>query len=145
PVAARTDELIDLIAFYRTVLARVDSSLIQEWERLMYGEEQTAVAELAAPLDITKDKRTFKARIRAELHAVVKALSTGDYEEAANLVHARADPWTAARIEAALPPFVEAHGRVGFDHAARLADKTQVTAEGRHEFVVRQVIVPAYD
>ena len=146
PVKARTDELIDLIAFYRTVLARVDSSLIQEWERLMYGEEQTALPELAAPLDITKDKRTFKARIRSELHALVKALSLGDYEEAASLVRQTDEEvWTAGRIEAALGDFIATHGRVVFDHTARLADKTQVTAEGRHEFVVRQVLVAPVD
>lgn len=142
PVKARTDELIDLIAFYRTVLARVDSSLIQEWERLMYGEERSALPELAPPLDITKDKRTFAARVRSELHALVKALAFGDYEEAASSVRQLADdPWPAERIAAALAPFRAAHGRVVFDHRARLADKTQLVAEGRHEFVVRQTLV----
>ena len=147
PTEARTEELVDLIAFYRTVLARVDSSLIQEWERLMYGEALTSQPEMLQPLDITKDARAFKARIRAELHALVKALSIGDFEEAANAIRQEpgAEPWTAARIEAALQPFFAEHGRVGFDHNARLADKTQVTAEGRHEYVVRQVLVAAYD
>ena len=146
PARVRTDELVDLIAFFRTVLARVDSSLIHEWERLMYGEEQSVVPELAPPLDITRDKRAFAARVRAELHALVKALAARDFEEAASVVRQpEEDPWPPERVEAALAPFLEEHGAVVFDHRARLTDKTQVVAEGRHEFVVRQVLVAPYE
>jgi hypothetical protein len=147
PVKARTEELIDLIAFFRTVLARVDSSLIHEWERLMYGEEQTALPELGKPLDITRDKRAFHARIRSELHALVKALSLEDWEECARLVRQDADDaWPPERFAKVMEDFYVTHERVVFDHAARLADKTQVRAEGRHEFVVQQVLVdPAGD
>jgi hypothetical protein len=142
PSRARTDELVDLIAFYRTVLSRVDSSLIQEWERLMYGEEAAAVAEAALPLDITKDKRAFSARVRSELHALVKALAAGDYEEAARAVRQPDDDaWTPERFEAALRPLLEEHARIVFDHGARLADKTRISAQGRHEFAVTQVLV----
>lgn len=144
PTEARSDELVDLIAFYRNLLARVDSSLIQEWERLMYGEAITTTEVAAEALDITKDKRTFYARIRSELHALVKALAAGDYEEAAAAVlQSDDDPWPPARFAAALAPFVAEHQRVVFDHHARLADKTRVIAEGRHQFTVRQVLVGA--
>lgn len=142
PSKLRTDELVDVIAFFRTVLARVDSSLIQEWERLMYGEEQTVTPELAAPLDISRDKRAFNARVRAELHALVKALSARDWEEAAALVRDDADdPWPPERFAAALEGFHEEHGSVVFDHTARMTDKTRLVAEGRHLFTVTQTLV----
>ncbi|MCC6621518.1 MAG: DUF3516 domain-containing protein [Deltaproteobacteria bacterium] len=145
PAKLRTDELMDVVAFFRTVLTRVDSSLIQEWERLMYGEEQTVATELAPPLDISRDKKAFNARIRAELHALVKALSQGDLEEAVALVKQdEADPWTAERFARALEP-IEVLGGVRFDHVARLADKTQIRAEGRHMFVVRQTLLARRD
>ncbi|TNF36807.1 MAG: DUF3516 domain-containing protein [Deltaproteobacteria bacterium] len=142
PEMYRSDEVVDIIAFFRTALARVDASLIQEWERMMYGEERTVVPELAPPLDISRDKRSFNARIRAELHALVKALSEGDWEEAAASVAQREDdPWDAERFEAALAPFLEEHGRLVFDHSARLTDKTQVTPDGKHRWKVSQVLV----
>jgi len=142
PVEHRTDEVVDLIAFFRTTLARVDSSLIQAWERLMYGEEQTVVPDLAEPFDISRDKRAFLARIRAELHALVKTLSVGDWEEAAALVRQDPDdPWPPERFEEALAPFLEEYEAVVFDHVARFADKTRVVADGRHRWKVHQTLV----
>lgn len=110
----------------------------------MYGEERTAVAEVAAPLDITRDKRAFAARVRAELHALVKALAARDFEEAAASIKEGEDAegrWTPERFEAALRPLSDEGGRVVFDHRARLSDKTTISREGRHEFVVRQALV----
>ncbi|PKN58651.1 MAG: DUF3516 domain-containing protein [Deltaproteobacteria bacterium HGW-Deltaproteobacteria-14] len=142
PEMYRSDEVMDIIAFFRTALARVDASLIQEWERLMYGEERTVVPELAPPLDISREQRSFRARIRAELHALVKALAEGDWEEAAACVaQAPDDPWDAARFQAALEPFLEEHGRLIFDHTARLTDKTTVQPDGKHRWRVSQVLV----
>ena len=147
PRARWTDEIVDMMAFFRTVLARADASLIQEWERLMYGEVRTETPELAAPLDITRDKRAFLARVRTELHALVKALADEDWEEAARSVRQDPDdPWTPERFAAALAPFLEAHDRLCFDHHARMTDKTLVREDGRHVFAVQQILVdPAGD
>ena len=35
PESARNDELIEVIAFFRAMLARIDSSLVEEWENLV--------------------------------------------------------------------------------------------------------------
>ena len=147
PEAYRTDEVVDIIAFFRTALARVDASLIQEWERLMYGEERTVVPELAPPLDISREARSFRARIRAELHAIVKALAESDWEECAAVVRQLPDdPWEPARFAAALAPFLEEYGRLVFDHSARLADKTEIRPDGRLRWIVVQTLVdPAGD
>ncbi len=140
PAHLRTDELMDVIAYFRTVLARVDSSLIQEWERLMYGEAPKA-EEVVEPLDITKDKKAFRARVRAELHAIVRALFVGDWEEVeASVKPSEEDPWPAARIEKAMGGFYDEYERLVFDHAARMADKTIVTQEAPYRWRVRQIL-----
>jgi len=142
PSTRRTDEVVDMIAFFRTVLARVDSSLIQEWERLMYGEEQTVLPEFAVPLDITRDKRAFMARIRSEVHALVRALAVGDWEEAVGCVFEDPeDPWTPERFAELMRPYFEEHDVLRFDHLSRMTDKTVIRAEGRHEYVVQQILV----
>lgn len=141
PSSYKNDALVDLIAFFRTTLARVDSSLIQEWERMMYGEALTET-ETETELDISRDKRVFFARIRAELHALVKALAHGDYEEAEALIRQDpAEPWDAARLEAAMAPYVEEFGAPVFDHRARFGDKTRITPDGLHRWSVAQVLV----
>ncbi len=146
PDEAKTDEVIDVVAYFRTTLGRVDSSLVQEWERMVVGEAAEAgPGQAPPPLDISRDKRTFYARIRAELHALMKALSEQDWEEAAATV--AQDPeaeegegWDAARFREALEPFVEEYGAVAFDHRARHADKTRITPDGRLRWTVTQLL-----
>ncbi|HRE89626.1 MAG TPA: DUF3516 domain-containing protein, partial [Myxococcota bacterium] len=140
PQKLRTDELMDVIAFFRTALARVDSSLIQEWEKLMYGEGAVA-SDVEEVVDISKDKKALRARIRAELHAIARALSIGDWEEAAAACWPDPEePWTATRFEQAMAPFFEEHERLVFDHQARMADKTLVRQVGAFRWEVRQVL-----
>ncbi len=138
PEDARTPEVIDTIAFLRATLARVDSSLVTEWEKMT--AEGGTEADAPRPIDISSDKRAFLARIRAELHAVVRALSLEDYEEAAACVK---DGLDAAEIEAAIAPFHEEFGPVVFDAAARLAHSTTVKPLGPHRWQVSQRLFDA--
>ena len=94
-------------------------------------------------LDISADRKLFFARIRAELHALVAALSKGDFETAAAALHADPDePWTPQHLDEALAPFVIEHGAVAFDHRARLAAHTKIEAIGAHRWRVSQAILP---
>lgn len=136
-----TDELRDLIAWLRALLAIVDSSLVTEWERMLAGQD---VVEAPPPVDISADRRAFHARVRAELHAFVRALSRQDWEEAAATVRgAEGEGWSALDIERAMAPFLEEHGGVAFDHHARLAENTAIKVVGDHLWSVRQLILPA--
>ena len=142
PDAFKTDEVRDAIAYLRTTLERVDSSLVREWERMVrQGEDAGAADEPERPFDISRDARGFQARVRSELHRLVRALSVGDWEEAAGFVRQdEDDPWTAARFEQALAPFLETYERLIFDHSARLADLTRVRQEAPHQWRVSQVL-----
>ncbi len=141
PSSMHTDALVDVVAWFRALLGMVDSSLLLEWERLLGGTD-APVGE-ARPVDISADRRAFIARVRAELHTVVRALSRGDWEEAAACLRREEDdPWDPGGIEAALAPFLEEHGRVGFDHRARLAGNTVVAPDGPHRWTVRQRLLP---
>ena len=144
PDDARTDGLDDVIAYLRATLARVDSSLVAEWERLA---DPNPDAEDAAPqpIDISADKRAFAARVRAELHAVLRALSRSDYDDAARSLRAPTDPgrpaWDAQALEAEAAAFIEENGRFIFDGRARLAWNTRLTPDGPHRWTVQQVLV----
>ncbi len=142
PAELHTDELTDALAYLRAMLARVDSSLITEWEKLAAGAADRP-EEAPRPVDISSDRRAFGARVRAELHAIVRALSRRDFAEAAASVRSREDAWTADDFEEAIAPFCEEHGEVRFDGQARLAWNTILTPDGPHRWQVRQVLLSA--
>jgi hypothetical protein len=141
PPEHQTDALRDVIAWLRAMLGLVDSSLLTEWEKLLHGEDATRPD--AGPIDISADRKLFFARIRAELHALVRALSLQDWEEAAASIRRAEDgPWGPDAIADALAPFFEEQGGVAFDHRSRLATATTIKPEAPHRWTVRQVLYP---
>jgi hypothetical protein len=148
PEAARDDELWDAIGFFRALLARVDSSLVEEWEELLRpGERAPERPRAPQPYDLARHPRALAARLRGELHQLVRALAASDFEAAVGCVRPDPeDPWDAARFEAALAPFFAEHERLVFEPRARSADKTLVKPLAARRFAVHQVLCdPAGD
>ena len=149
PENLRNDEVDDVIGYLRTPIAGVDSSLLSEWERLVSGEappEAAAKAEgeaaRARRADPARDQRAFTARVRAELHRLVRALAAEDYEEATRCIAQREDDrWDADRFRDSLADFRAEYGRIVFDGRARQADRTLLRRLAPQRFEVRQVLV----
>ncbi len=141
PESARNDELIEVIAFFRAMLARIDSSLVEEWESLINPSEAHGPTDEVIPDRAPRrlDRKSFEARVRAELHQLVQALAREDYESAALCV--AGDEWDAARFEAELAPVLEAQGRIRTDPEARLGHWTQITSRSELAHDVVQVLI----
>lgn len=144
PAEAKTEEVQELIAFVRGLLAHVDTSLILEWESLLDGEGAEEAAPTQAPArDITRDPKAFARRVRAEMHLLIKALSTRAYDDAAACLRTD-DPttaWSADMLEQAMERFYDGYSHLVFDHRARLSDKTLMRELGRRHWQVRQILV----
>ncbi|TNE85989.1 MAG: DUF3516 domain-containing protein [Deltaproteobacteria bacterium] len=136
PEELRTPELVDAIATLRAMLARVDDSLLQTWEALMDPSDPGAEAP---PVDISADEKSFRARIRAELHNVLRALADGDWDEAAASVRDTDDAWTADEFKAAVQPWIDERGPIIADGRARLGNLTVIEKVGPHLWEVQQV------
>jgi len=167
PEAARTPDLYDALAFFRTLVERVDSSLLEEWESLLDPEDEAELAADSArarqaeaarrerPVAVLlRDPQAFAARVRAELHNLVRALSRQDWEEAAASVRQPADeaqPWTPERFEEAMSPYFEEYPELPFGPEARRHAHTRVRdlgtgAGGERRWEVSQVLLdPAGD
>jgi hypothetical protein len=156
PDRVKTAEVDDLIAFFRALLERVDTSLIDEWESLRHPEllleapaDRDRVRRTLALRELRDHPQALSSRLRAELHQLVAALSRRDFEEAAACV--RHDPEEPAALtepdefETALAPFFESHDELRFDHRARLAEMTQLTDTGDHTWRVVQVLLDPSD
>jgi superfamily II RNA helicase len=146
PAAARTDEVLDVIAHLRSLLREVDSSLLEEWEALADPTRRPAKAARAAgpPVDPAAERRATVAGIRAELHKLVGALSRRDFSAAARLcapVAAEGEPWTAERLTEAMAPFWGEHPVLLTTPDARRPDRTRIDEIAPGKFRAQQVLV----
>ena len=145
PESARTQEVYDMLAFFRAMLTRVDSSLLEEWERLMragLSPELRGMEETRPDFDLAHRPKALAARVRAELHRLVRALAARDFEEAELCV--RQDPhdfWSAARFGQALEPFFEEYGELVFTPQARQVRNTVLKPTAARRWDVQQVLV----
>jgi superfamily II RNA helicase len=147
PDAAKSEEVLDVIAFLRTTVARVDKSLIEAWESLLRPAAGEAEPERALPFDLAKSPAALRARARQELLGAVAALARGEYEEATGFLRQDPDdPWDAARLEAALAPFLAEYERIQLTPEARRAHWTQLRQTEARRWDVAQVLLdPAGD
>ena len=90
PLTAKTDAIREMEVFFGEMLRRVDSSLLEEWERLQNPDyvsaEQTELrppgAEAAAEAgrhDITADPVLFLASVRVRIFSFLASLWRGEY------------------------------------------------------------------
>jgi hypothetical protein len=148
PEGARDERLLDVIAYFRTMLARVDTSLIEEWESMLHPKPGAPLSEVerTAPLDFSHDEKGMRAAVRAEIHALVKALASGDMVHAEGLVRrVPADVWDSARLESAMVAFRAARGPLVWGVTARFPDKTLLERESATRWRLRQVLVDEAD
>jgi superfamily II RNA helicase len=153
PARAKSPGVEEIEIFLRAMVRAVDSSLLDEWER-MFGVRTDAGAAPAetpeAPTepDITRDERAFTVLVRGAVFQILRALAKKDWAQAASMVTAAAgsEPWTPAAFEGALAPFFEEHGAIRLDPSSRTVDKSRITkgVPGAWE-VVQVVCDPAGD
>lgn len=146
PVAERSEEIDELLTFFGAMVRQVDSSLLDEWERIRSGEARPATAAVTLELepegskDITRDRRGFVVLVRNELFRLVRALARRDFTEAQTLTGAERGGLDARTIEAALQPFFEAHARLRVDTDAR-SPKLLTLEEGEIRWEFAQVLL----
>ncbi len=144
PEQARTPEVEDVLSFFYALVHGIDSSLLDEWERL--GDPARAVSA-SLGLEPEKKKRelyddpqALSARVRGELHQLLGALAARDYESAAQALWPE-DSWSAEELAEVMAPFWAEHARIDVSYTARRSNRTQLKQEDRRLWVARQTIV----
>jgi superfamily II RNA helicase len=122
PDQARTEELTDLIAWLTELVRQTDSSLLDEWERLLGGPAPAASPTDvdAAPPPVTANTRAFRVLVRNEMFRRVQLLARRDLAALDELDGGHG--WTAERYEAALDAYLTEHGEIGTGPDARGPD-----------------------
>jgi superfamily II RNA helicase len=156
PDGIKTGDVLEMELYLRDMLRQVDSSLLEEWERMRdpsYRPRGAADAELRParpeqPPDVTRDAKTFTAAIRTRAFALLRAWSVGDDEAALGALDSESDgvnePWTPERLRAAREAYRLEHQALRLDPEARNLRHTVVKpADDGTAWRVEQMLVDA--
>src|SRR5437764_2395057 len=124
PDAAKNDAVREMELYLGTLIRQIDSSLLDEWEKMRDPAYQHVETKEARPpgadeasADITRDTKSFTAAIRTRIFTFLRALVNRDYEAALAVLPATQGessapgpsgevpidsenkPWTAARLQ----------------------------------------------
>ncbi|OHV43391.1 DEAD/DEAH box helicase [Pseudofrankia sp. BMG5.36] len=147
PDAARTEELTDLIEWLGELVRQVDSSLLDEWERLRNPTQGDLAAAAAIehgdrltdkPPAVTKNVRAFRVLVRNALFRRVELAALRRYYDLGELD--AESGWNAGAWEDALEPYFEEHREIGTGADARGPKMLIVdTATERGKWLLRQI------
>ena len=144
PEPLKTEQLDDIIVYFRAMIRQVDSSLLEEWESLKHPlqarpEERLAKAE--APFDPSADPKAFRARLRIELHRLLGALALRNHEEAAASIYQPEHDWTPEQLAAEMEPYWREHSGIDLTPRSRQPAHTTLKAVGPRKWEVSQRIL----
>ena len=150
PESYRDERLDDVIAFLRATVRGADASLLDEWERMKDPayraappDQRAALAALPppAPARADADPRAFAARVRNELHRLLRALAFKRWEDAQAAIRDPGGSWTPERLESEMAPYFAEHAAIDLRPAARLPHNTFLERTGPSTYSARQRIV----
>ncbi len=151
PDAAKNDALREMEIYLATMLRQIDSSLLEEWEKMRdpnyrprgESEEVRPPGAEEAARDFTRDRQAFTAAIRNRIFTFLRALVSGDLDAALAAATAADDePWTGDRLRRALDAYYVEHEVLRLDPEARNLRHTYVTpAEDQRSWRVQQMLV----
>ncbi|HOW67825.1 MAG TPA: DUF3516 domain-containing protein [Candidatus Paceibacterota bacterium] len=140
PDMMKTEAVCEMETFFGVLIRQVDSSLLDEWERMRdptsaARKEEAEIRPSGTPeiTDVTRDRPKFTAMIRAEVFRFLRTLAFRDYPEAlailANDQHPDGTPWDPERLKMTLEPYYVEHERICLDPDARNIRHTHVLTD----------------
>ena len=116
PADDKTDDIVDVTEWLGEVVRHVDSSLIDEWERLVDPDEAIGAAPRPPgedAHDVTTNQRAFTVMVRNEIFRWVELLARGHAGDIP------VDGDQAAALRDALDTYLDAYGEILLDADAR--------------------------
>jgi superfamily II RNA helicase len=152
PDTAKNEEVYSIEAYLRTLLRQVDSSLLDEWERMRnpqwvsreLNEQETGSPSATLTTDITRNEKAFSILIRNEIFRFIRSIANDDYEAALTVIepslNENGDLWNAERLKSVLESYYSAeHSRICTDTKARNPKNTHFEKNAQ-EWKVHQIL-----
>jgi hypothetical protein len=153
PDAAKHEQAREMELYLKTMIRQVDSSLLDEWEKMRDPHYQRVeIKEIrppgaeAAAQDLTRDVKGFTAAIRQRVFFFLRGLVIGDFEQAIAQLASPNDldgqMWNAERLQQTLDAYHAGHVRIDLDPNARNARHTYILpSEDKKTWRVQQMLV----
>ena len=142
PEWAKDERISDLVTYFGAMIRQVDSSLLDEWEKMRDPVAKLTPGARAGaeegPYDVTKDARAFTVLVRNQIFSVVRALAARDFTRAAEVLEVT--DLTAGKLEDLMRPFWEAHQRLRTDPEARSPGNLRIE-EGPEAWELTQTLL----
>ncbi len=148
PDSAKTEEVAEMEVYFRELIRGIDSSLLEEWERMKDPDWVAAEVSGEKPMrpssfDITRDQAAFRRLVRAEILSWLQGVarwagggvagSAGEDDE----VRERESHYRT------FEPYLAARGRFRLDPEGRAAKHTHWTEESVGQWTVAQMLADA--
>lgn len=153
PTAAKTEPLQEAESLLRIMIRQVDSSLLDEWEKLRDPnylarelKEVRPGTKTNEPEDVTRNKRSFTTFIRTDLFSILRGLAMRQCQAALDTLDSTLDAegveWSVPRLEQLLLAYSKDHERILLDPEARNLRHTYIkTSDDQKSWIVRQTVV----
>ena len=130
PPSLKTEEVEEAESFLEEIVRGVDSSLIDEWERLRDHEEVVEKAP-AKGVPYTRRKAEFVRATRRAIFDFVKEISLENYEAAADLVGSK-----SFEVREMMKGYIEEHGIIRMDPEARSSKYLRIEGDRLEQILV---------
>lgn len=146
PAAAKTEPVVEMEEYFRELIRGIDSSLIEEWERLrnpaFIAAEISDKPARPESYDVTRDRTAFGRLVRTAVLGFLQDIAARDCEAAGARLQVEDDAAAslARRLEQDFGAYFSARGRFRLDPEGRSAKHTHVAEEGS-VWTVAQVLV----
>jgi hypothetical protein len=136
PEEARTEELTDLIEWLGELVRQVDSSLLEEWERLV-NPVDAGVSTVDTPPAVTRNLRAFRVLVRNAMFRRVSLAALRRFDELGQLDSDSG--WDSGAWADALDPYFDEHDSIGTGPDAR-GPAMLLIEESPDRWLVRQIL-----
>ncbi len=131
PASFKTEPVVEIEDYLRELIRGIDSSLLEEWERLrnpdFVAAESADKPARPSSYDVTRDPAAFRRLVRTAVLGVLQDAASRDWEAAVARLRGEADEATEARrIEKLFAAHAAARGRLRLDPEGRAAKHTHV-------------------
>ena len=155
PDGYKNEELLEMQDYLGDMIRRVDSSLLEEWEKMAHPEDyqkrldagtaedeaEKAFGADKAAADITYDKKRFLGMVRQRIFQIMGSLAKQDFTtvldsladdlaEGEMLADAEGTPWTEKRLLEIMAAYTAEHHKFRLDVEGRALAHTIVTYDG---------------
>lgn len=155
PDSFKSDEVFGVIDYLGSMVRQVDSSLIDEWERLKNpnwikletSEVGSSLESDARKKDIVSNIKEFRVLVGNEIFRVLRAIASKDYETAISIIHCvdsqSETVWSVDKMALCLEGYYSSdHSRICTDTRARSPSNTLIRPDKEGEkWSIQQILI----